>query len=762
MRSSTIQPDGKSIIAGDFMRYNGTPRNRIARLNSDGLLDASFDPGWGANDRVGCSAVQPDGKIVLCGAFTGFNGAARNRITRLNSNGSLDASFNPGSGANNQILSLALQTDGKILIGGIFTSYNGTARNRIARLNTDGSLDASFLPGSGTNVVYAITIQPDGKILIGGSFTSYNGTVRNRIARLNTDGSLDTSFDPVSGADATVYAVTVQPDGKILIGGDFATYDGAGRNRIARLYSNGALDTSFDPGASANSSVRSISYQPDGRIIIGGDFWNFNNVMRLRLARVNSNGSLDDSFDPGSSGNPYVLSTTIQGDGKILVCGGGNLTANTARDATAAAELIDITGPLPRVQATAPMPQALQWHTATVLADGKVAVTGGALQNNQLVGVSSTAYLWDPATGTWTADASTLSGRARLYHSTALLLPDASVLVAGGGAPGPQTNTNAEIYYPPYLFTATGELAARPAIVQAPSELRPGTSIAVQVDNGAAIRRVTLIKTGSVTHSFNMDQRFIPLLFTRSSSTDDLSVAPPANLNTAPPGYYLLFAIDADASLAELGQLASEHNRSTYPVYEEDLDHIIGVAHVKDLVRVQHASRRVATIRGMMREALFVPDTIKLDKLLAQMRVKRQHLAIVLDEYGGTAGLVTLGDLLEQIVGEVHDTFDATGPELQRLPDGAYLVEGLTQIESVNERLGLKIADDYYDTIAGFMLGRLGRMAKVGDTIDLEDGLRLRVEALDGLRIARLTIQPPRPANGTAVADADRVGPSGP
>lgn len=221
-------------------------------------------------------------------------------------------------------------------------------------------------------------------------------------------------------------------------------------------------------------------------------------------------------------------------------------------------------------------------------------------------------------------------------------------------------------------------------------------------------------------------------------------------------------AIDADASLAELGQLASEHNRSTYPVYEEDLDHIIGVAHVKDLVRVQHASRRVATIRGMMREALFVPDTIKLDKLLAQMRVKRQHLAIVLDEYGGTAGLVTLGDLLEQIVGEVHDTFDATGPELQRLPDGAYLVEGLTQIESVNERLGLKIADDYYDTIAGFMLGRLGRMAKVGDTIDLEDGLRLRVEALDGLRIARLTIQPPRPANGTAVADADRVGPSGP
>lgn len=221
-------------------------------------------------------------------------------------------------------------------------------------------------------------------------------------------------------------------------------------------------------------------------------------------------------------------------------------------------------------------------------------------------------------------------------------------------------------------------------------------------------------------------------------------------------------AIDADSSLGELSQLASEHNRSTYPVYEADLDHIIGVAHVKDLVRVEHTARRIATIRGMMREALFVPDTIKLDKLLAQMRAKRQHLAIVLDEYGGTAGLVTLSDLLEQIVGEVHDTFDATAPELQRLPDGAYLVEGLTQIEAVNDRLGLKIADDYYDTIAGFVLGRLGRMAKIGDTVDLDGGIRLRVEALDGLRISRLTVQPPRPVNGAAVADADRVGPSGP
>lgn len=221
-------------------------------------------------------------------------------------------------------------------------------------------------------------------------------------------------------------------------------------------------------------------------------------------------------------------------------------------------------------------------------------------------------------------------------------------------------------------------------------------------------------------------------------------------------------AVDGDAPLSELIQLASEHSRSKYPVYENDLDHIVGIAHVKDLVRVQHDSRRTATIRGMVREALFVPDTIKLDKLLAQMRAKRQHLAIVLDEYGGTAGLVTLGDLLEQIIGEVNDTFDNATPEMQRLPDGSCLVEGLTLIEDVNERLGLQLTDDYYDTIAGFVLGHLGRMARVGDVVEMPDGVRLKVEALDGLRIERVTIQPPRPANAVPIEETSKGGPSGP
>ncbi|MEK7785642.1 MAG: transporter associated domain-containing protein, partial [Chloroflexota bacterium] len=161
--------------------------------------------------------------------------------------------------------------------------------------------------------------------------------------------------------------------------------------------------------------------------------------------------------------------------------------------------------------------------------------------------------------------------------------------------------------------------------------------------------------------------------------------------------------------------------------------------HVKDLVRVQHDERRAATIRGIVREALFVPDTIRLDILLQQFRARKQHLAIALDEYGGTAGLVTLDDLITRIVGEVGDSFDKSAPEVQRLPDGTALVDGLMLIEDVNDYFNLTLKDENYDTIAGFVLGRLGRLANVGDAVEA-DGVKLKVEAMDGKRIARVSL----------------------
>lgn len=221
-----MQADGKIIIGGQFTSYNSTLRKNIARLNADGSLDASFDPGSGAIatsvSSVKTTTLQPDGKIIIGGVFNSYNGWSRKNIARSNADGSIDQSFNPGTGANSDVYSTTLQPDGKIIISGYFTTYNGTARARIARLNADGSLDLSFAPGIGPNTyIYATAVQPDGKILIGGAFTSFTGTPRNRIARLNADGTLDTSFDPGSGASSYVLSISIQPDSKILIGGQF-------------------------------------------------------------------------------------------------------------------------------------------------------------------------------------------------------------------------------------------------------------------------------------------------------------------------------------------------------------------------------------------------------------------------------------------------------------------------------------------------------------------------------------------------------------
>ncbi|MEX0996194.1 MAG: T9SS type A sorting domain-containing protein [Flavobacteriaceae bacterium] len=342
VRTISIQNDEKIIIGGGFTSYNGVPRNSIARLNTDGSLDTSFDPGTGANGDIYTSSIQSDGKIIIGGAFSSYDGTARNYIARLNTDGSLDTSFDPGSGANFGVLTTSIQSDGKIIIAGNFTSYAGTVRNYIARINTDGSLDTSFDPGTGANgAIKTSSIQSDGKIIIAGNFTSYSGTLRNYIARLNTDGSLDTTFDPGSGANFYMLATYIQSDGKIIIGGAFSSYDGTTRNYIARLNTDGSLDTSFDPGSGANSTIHTISIQSNGKIIIAGQFTDYNGTSKIGIARLNSNGSLDNSFDPGTGTGPdtglfiFIGSTSIQSDGKIIVGGPFIEYDGTARNCVA-------------------------------------------------------------------------------------------------------------------------------------------------------------------------------------------------------------------------------------------------------------------------------------------------------------------------------------------------------------------------------------------------------------------------------------------
>jgi CBS domain containing-hemolysin-like protein len=201
-----------------------------------------------------------------------------------------------------------------------------------------------------------------------------------------------------------------------------------------------------------------------------------------------------------------------------------------------------------------------------------------------------------------------------------------------------------------------------------------------------------------------------------------------------------MVAVPADAPLAAIVRIANEHSFSKLPVYEGSLDHVIGVVHVKDLLRATASDdpqARSSRARDLMRETIYVPETARVATLLARFRRRRQHMAIVLEEFGGTAGVVTLSDLVEEIVGEVSDPFDE--PEVQPLPDGTALIDGLATIQEVNERFDLHLDDPDYDTLAGFVLGRLGRLAEVGDQVTV-DGVDLRVEAMDGLRIARLSL----------------------
>lgn len=219
--------------------------------------------------------------------------------------------------------------------------------------------------------------------------------------------------------------------------------------------------------------------------------------------------------------------------GKILQVSGKSNKAIT----------IDINGAAPVVAPTGSLSSRRAWATATVLPNGRVLVTGGSGQPDQLIDVNNDAEIWDPATGQWSVGATGL--RPRLYHSFALLLPDASVLVGGGGASDdpPVNNLHAEIYYPPYLYDSSGEFASRPVIdpASAPGTLDPGENFTIVAGPGN-IDRVTLIQAGSATHGANLQQRFVELPFTADGNT--LSVQMPARATDTPPGYYLLFVID--------------------------------------------------------------------------------------------------------------------------------------------------------------------------------------------------------------------------
>ena len=327
-----LLPNGQFVAAGDITNYSGQDVSRLVRVRATGLLDPTFQPARGVNGPINALALQPDGRLLVAGAFTTFNFTNHARLTRLRTDGAIDSGFNPGAGADGEVLAVAVQADGKILIGGAFITFNGVTRPYLARLLTDGSLDTAFNPGLGPDQrVNAIAVQADGQILVGGEFSQVNGVARARVARLNPDGSLDGTFAPGTGANAAVRALLLLPDGSLLAGGSFTNFNGSARGGLARLLADGSLDAAFPAGGTGTDGVvLALARQPDGRLLVGGEFTRYNGVSSGRLVRLLANGAVDPSINFGLGADGHIGALVVQPDEKIIV-GGGFATFNGTR-----------------------------------------------------------------------------------------------------------------------------------------------------------------------------------------------------------------------------------------------------------------------------------------------------------------------------------------------------------------------------------------------------------------------------------------------
>ena len=342
--------DGNVLIGGDFTSYNGYPKIRLAKITTRGELFYSFNSGIGFTGQVegftevDTMALQTDGKYLIGGGFTAYGGTSIQSLCRLNVDGTLDTTFtgstyvySGGPMSLSRVRSVIQQTDGKILVGGGFDLFNGSSQNFIVRLNSDGTKDTSFNIGSGFNGAVTVIKQlSDGKIMVGGNFTTYSGQPYDNLIKLNIDGSIDTSFINYSFCcNPPVYSIVEQPNGQILIGGSFNYYDTATVSAygIVRLNSDGSIDTVFRDNFTIGfvqppDEWINLALQSDGKIVAVGDFTNYRysggtNVTSNRIARFNSNGTLDTTFTGATLNgfNSTVWGILIRPTNKYLLVG---------------------------------------------------------------------------------------------------------------------------------------------------------------------------------------------------------------------------------------------------------------------------------------------------------------------------------------------------------------------------------------------------------------------------------------------------------
>lgn len=303
---------------GDFTTMNAVAVGRYATLNSSAVLQPKA--GSGANNRVLCYALLPSGKTMIGGWFTTVHGVSKPRIARLNADGTLDSSFSLST-TGTAVGGIVPNAEGYIYIGGNVSTIGGRTTH-LVRLTPTGTLDTTFTATLTGGLVYSIAVQEDGKVVVGGRFYANGSATISYVARFNTDGSIDTTFVPAPLSTTSVRVVSIQADGKIIVGTDSTT------DKVLRLEADGSLDATFTP--SPNTRVaNSILSQTDGKVIIARD------ASTAALTRVaNSNGADDTTFVADAAGS--LSGMAIQTDGKIVVAGGsmtfaGGTPRNLAR-----------------------------------------------------------------------------------------------------------------------------------------------------------------------------------------------------------------------------------------------------------------------------------------------------------------------------------------------------------------------------------------------------------------------------------------------
>lgn len=490
--------------------------------------DVRHDTRTHASRRLTPGAFMKAAALAACLAGGGGAHAAWNTYTT--------GSFGPVVNWPLIPIHVALLPDGRVLGYGTDGSGNQTGQfiydvwNPAAGTDANSHLTLPNTTGADTFCSGQIVLPSSGAVLLTGGDQTVNGVRNYSNNALNffdyKSSNLVSAQQPMSFLRWYPTVVTTAKGEVVVLGGrsdpdtPVATpevyTEGKGWRQLTTAVSDDAYGT-------RNWSYPRAWQAPNGLLFLptiwGGTYY----------LDPTGTGTLQSTPLTLPEGDPY-LTSVMYAPGKILAFRKLNR-----------AYMIDLNGSKPTAKWTWGVGQDRYHGSATVMADGKVFVSGGSMVSNVAWGVAYSAKIWNPANASWSGAAT--AKQMRLYHSISLLLPDGRILTAGGGAPGPQNNLNAEIYTPPYLykqdFSAT--LATRPVITAAPTTATWGESIKLSMDS-ASVSRVTLLKTGSATHTVDFDQRFMELAYTASGS--ELNVTMPASPNMAPPGFYMVFVFN--------------------------------------------------------------------------------------------------------------------------------------------------------------------------------------------------------------------------